>query len=567
MDELRTRLLARRTFLRGAALGGVGLATAAVIGCGDDDDDDAAAPAAPAPAATPAAALPTAAATPTASTAAATPTPAPAPAETVKTGSMTIAVQSSVGETMDPNSTAAIAGDYAGIYDQLLRRDPRTNQYVPEGLATSWQFDENNQTRWIFNLREADWSDGTPFTAEDVKFTLEYIINPDNKSRLISRLNTVESVEVVDPRTAVVVTRAPDPILDRRMISSWVLPKHVYEDADRGPQWQALSGKPIGTGSYTVDRWIQAERTDLLASASSWRGNKGVIEATAANITEASTRAAAFEAGDVSAINSPLLEVRRLQGLHNGGVTAAVNVSNAHTNFSVEYHEGPTSDIRVRMALAHALDNATYADLYEGFAEEMQGQQLTRSDFGFNPNVGPYGYDPDRSRALLQEAGFANGFDAPIGQLTGFDPVVDAHTLAVKDAFDEIGLNANIVNIDVSTWRDHIYGRTPRIMIERWAFSGIGQHDAAFALSWSESSQPSKFYANPGFDRAFNEAIQTMDTDAREKLFWEAVQVMHDDPPAVWSTTRPSVVAWRSDLYNLSLWERPTIFFDQVAIV
>ncbi|MYH40450.1 MAG: hypothetical protein F4150_01415, partial [Chloroflexi bacterium] len=267
------------------------------------------------------------------------------------------------------------------------------------------------------------------------------------------------------------------------------------------------------------------------------------------------------------ALNPPRLDARRHQVLHQGGVTAAVNVSNAHTNFSVEYHEGPTSDIRVRMALAHALDNATYAELYEGFAEEMQGQQLTRSDFGFNPNLGPYGYDPDRSRALLQEAGFANGFDAPIGQLTGFDPVVDAHTLAVKDAFDQIGLNANIVNIDISTWRDHIYGRTPRIMIERWAFSGIGQHDAAFALSWSESSQPSKFYANANFDRAFNEAIQTMDTDAREKLFWEAVQVMHDDPPAVWSTTRPSVVAWRSDQYNLSLWERPTIFFDQVAIV
>ena len=82
MDELRTRLLARRTFLRGAALGGVGLATAVVIGCGDDDDDDAAAPAAAPAAATPAAALPTAAPTPTASTAAATPTPTAAPTET-----------------------------------------------------------------------------------------------------------------------------------------------------------------------------------------------------------------------------------------------------------------------------------------------------------------------------------------------------------------------------------------------------------------------------------------------------------------------------------------------------
>ncbi len=561
MEELRT-LLGRRSFLRGAALGGVGLATAAVIGCGDGDDDDAAAPA---PAATTAPLQATA--TPTASTAAATPTPTAQPPETVKTGSMTIAVQSSVGETLDPNSTAAIAGDYAGIFDQLLRRDPQKNQYVPEGLASSWEFDTSNQTRWVFNLREADWNDGTPFTADDVKFSLEYITDPDNKSRLISRLNTVDHVEVIDPRTAVVVTKAPDPILDRRMISSWVLPKHIYEDAAKGAEWQALSGTPVGTGSYVVDKWIQAERTDLVASASSWRGNKGVIEAVGAQITEGSTRAAAFEAGDVSAIDAPLLEVSRLQGLHNGGVTAAVNVSNAHSNFSVEYHEGPTSDLRVRLALAHALDNVNYATLYEGFAEEMQGQQLTRSDFGFNPNVGPYGYNQEMSRTLLADAGFAGGFDVPIGQLTGRDPIIDAHTLAVKDALDQIGLNASIVNIDTSTWRDHIYGRTPRIMLERWAFSGIGQHDASFALSWSEGSQPSKFYANADFDRAFNTAIMTMDSSAREKLFWEAVQVMHDDPPAVWSTTRPSVVAWRSDQYDLSLWERPTIFFDQVAII
>jgi peptide/nickel transport system substrate-binding protein len=552
ITDLRGPTLGRRTFLRGAALGGVGLATAAVIGCDDDDDDDDSASSAPA--------------APGGSTGSSSSGGSSTPAETVKTGSISIAVQSSVGETLDPNSTAAIASDYGAVFDQLLRRDPRTNEYIAEGLASSWEFDTSDQTRWIFNLREATWNDGTPFTAEDVKFSLEYFINPDNKSRLISRLNTVDHVEVLDPRTAVIVTKDPDPILDRRMISSWILPKHIYEDASKGAEWMALSGTPVGTGSYVVDNWIQGERTDLVPNAGSWRGNKGIVEARGNNITEGSTRTSAFEAGDVAAIDIPLLDAKRIAGLHDGGVTTAVNVGNAHTNFSVEYHEGPTADLRVRLALAHALDNASYVPLYEGFAEEMQGQQLTTSDFGFNPNVGPYGFDPDMSRTLLKDAGFENGFDAPIGQMTGRDAVVDAHTLAVKDALDTVGLNASIVNIDLSTWRDHIYGRTPRIMLERWAFSGIGQHDASFALSWSESSQPSKFYANDDFDRAFNTAITTMDTDAREKLFHEAVQVMHDDPPAVWSTSRPSVVAWRSDQYNLSLWERPTIFFDQVAI-
>ena len=104
-------------------------------------------------------------------------------------------------------------------------------------------------------------------------------------------------------------------------------------------------------------------------------------------------------------------------------------------------------------------------------------------------------------------------------------------------------------------------------MLERWAFSGIGQHDASFALSWSEGSQPSNFYANDDFDKAFNTAITTMDRDTREGHFHDAVQIMHDDPPAVWSTQRPSVAAWRSDLYNLSLWERPCIFVDQISVV
>jgi peptide/nickel transport system substrate-binding protein len=549
ITDLRGLTLGRRTFLRGAALGGVGLATAAVIGCDDDDDDSASsAPAAPA------------------ASGGSSTTPSTAPAETGKTGSISAAVQSSVGETMDPNSTAAIATDYGAIFDQLLRRNTATNQYVAEGLATSWEFDTSVQTRWVFQLRDAEWNDGTPFTAEDVKFSLEYFTDPDNKSRLISRLNTVDHVEVLDPRTAVIVTKAPDPILDRRMISSWILPKHIYEDASKGAEWQALSGTPVGTGSYVVKNWIQGEKTELIPNPGSWRGNKGVVEANAIRIDEASTRAAAFEAGDISVVDAPLLEVKRLEGLHDGGVSAAVNVSNAHTNFSVEYHEGPTADLRVRNALAHAGDPDSYAPLYEGFAKVMQGQQLTDTDFGFNPSLKPYGMDADKSRQLLKDAGFENGFDAPIGQRTGLDPIVDAHTLAFKSALDDVGLNASIVNIDLSTWRDHIYGRTPRIMLERWAFSGIGQHDASFALSWSEGSQPSKFYANDDFDTAFNTAITTMDSPTREGLFQDAVQIMHDDPPAVWHTTRPSVVAWRSDDYNLELWERPAIFYDQIAI-
>ena len=113
---------------------------------------------------------------------------------------------------MDPNTTALAPTEYYAVYDPLTRLDI-TGTVIEPALAESW---EAAGSDWIFSLREAEWSDGTEFTADDVKFSFEYYANPDNASRLISRVNTQESVTVVDPRTVRIRATGTDPIMPRR---------------------------------------------------------------------------------------------------------------------------------------------------------------------------------------------------------------------------------------------------------------------------------------------------------------------------------------------------------------
>ena len=211
----------RRTFLRGAALGGVGLATAAVIGCDDDDDDDDDA----ASTAPPAAGGSTGGSTGSSSSGGSS-----TPAEPAKTVHLSNGA-SGGPPSLDPSSTAAADDIFWGIYDAPTRLD-RDFNVIPH-LASSWEVNPADELEWIFHLNEAEWSDGTKFSAADVAFSHDYYGNPDNGSRLISRVGTVAASRVIDDMTVGIKTKALDPILPRREMFVLTIPKHIFEDASK----------------------------------------------------------------------------------------------------------------------------------------------------------------------------------------------------------------------------------------------------------------------------------------------------------------------------------------------
>ena len=134
--------------------------------------------------------------------------------------------------------------------------------------------DSPKDSSWVFNLRDSEWSDGKKVTADDVGFTIKYAANPENKSRLISRVNTFDSYEVIDDKTVRFRTKKPDATWANRMSLAFIQPKHIYEDATKGPNEQAV--RPVGSGPYLITNYVKDALIEGVESPSSWKGNVGI---------------------------------------------------------------------------------------------------------------------------------------------------------------------------------------------------------------------------------------------------------------------------------------------------
>ncbi len=505
-ELLRTRF-GRRTLLRGAALGGVGLATAAVIGCGDDDDDDEVA--APVATATAAAAAPTA--TPTA-------TPEPVVMGSVITG------RQNKSPSMDPNTTALAPAEYYAVYDPLTRLDA-TGAVVTPALAESW---EPQGRDWIFNLREAEWSDGMPFTAEDVKFSFEYYANPDNQSRLISRVNTQETVTVVDPRTVRIRAAGTDPIMPRRAALPYILPKHVYEATGSQTAFsEELAKNPIGTGSYVVTNIVQDQSIDFAASPSSWRGNKGFAEAKLNIIEEFTTLVAALETRDLDFMSRvPATEVARVNGFANIKTGGPASLGAQHWDFNNRRAEAhPTNDVRVRRALINAIDAQLIIDaVYRSLGSPALNQIPSEPVFGFSPDKTSVPFDPDMARQLLADAGFPNGFSMQVDSRLAGD--AKAEVEATTGFWQDIGLDTNINVLEINIWRDRLYGREQAAWPGAFNAGWVAYlYDASFLYDWYEGAGAYRLWDGPDdptakqFDELYGAATVELDEEARAGIF------------------------------------------------
>ncbi len=569
MDQDVTTVLrqrfGRRAVIRGGVLGGVGLATAAVIGCGDDDDDEpaAAAPAAPAaPAATQAAAAtatataaPAATADPTAAAAAATAAPAP-PA---KTAHLKIA-SGGHSPNLDPDSTAATSFNFWAVFDTLTRLTPEA-EVVPH-MATSWEYDASSGD-WIFTLQEAEWSDGVKFTAADVKFSHDYYSDPANESRLISRVGTYESSRVVDDQTVAISTAGTgDPILPRRSTFVLFKPKHIFDDASKGRDFQAET--PVGTGAYTIDEWVRDSRIEMVASPSSWFGNRGIVSVTDYAIGERTTRTAALETNDVEWADSPgIQDTERVRGF---GAQVGNPQSDSQQGWDIRYFDGPTADPRVRLAVNHAIDVQAQVDvIFLGFSRPMRGQLLSLATFGHNPNLESYGYDPDKARQLLADAGFPNGFDAVVEFRQN-----DAEQRAFSESFigdvNEVGINTENIPVETNVWRDGLYGNKERATFH-WSPWSAFAYEASFAMQWYTKDNRGKFYDNAAFEAAYDAALLEFDDEARRRHYWDATVAMNADTPAAWVLENVRLMAWYEDKLVYSPRRNPTILFDSVEPV
>ena len=343
---------------------------------------------------------------------------------TVSAQTLTIGVRGGP-DSVDPHFTATgtHAESLKHIFDTLvwsgdgLELEPR--------LAESWK--ALNDTTWEFKLRKGvKFHDGSDFTAEDVKFSIERIPVVAGPNPTTIYVRRVKETKIIDAHTIHVVTDGAAPVLPNDFIRLFIVSSKAAAGLTKETANEAFnSGKAaIGTGPYKYVSW--QPKGDLVMDRNDryWGGKEPWARHVRREIANDAARVAQLKAGqldlitrvpatDVAALKrDPKINVQTIDTVYVFNVELDVRdkAINVTAKDGSALDKNPLLDVRVREALDLAIDRKTLAEIaMEGLGQPVN-QMVTPSIFGFNKALGPRKYDPAAGKKLLADAGYPNGF-------------------------------------------------------------------------------------------------------------------------------------------------------------
>lgn len=422
------------------------------------------------------------------------------------------------------------------IHDTLIYRN-KEMKFEP-GLATEWKaLDENT---WEFKLRKGvKFHNGNEFTAEDVKVSLERIINPDEKSPRRNNISAIKEIKIIDSHTVHIITSAPYPILPNRLASEHIISAKYL--AEKGKDH--LAKNPVGTGPYKLTKWVKQEEAVLEANPDYWRGAPKIQKVIFKPVGEAATRIAQLQSGQADIIvNVP---ANQIEAIKNGKDTKIADVPSVRVIYVAFQTQkgGITANPKFRQALTHAVDiDSLIKNVLLGNGYPV-ATALTPSHFGDNPSLKPYKYDPELAKKLLAESGYKGEeiqFDTPNGRYAMDKEMAEA----ITGQLQKVGVN---VKLQVNEWGNHVNLMVSReqkgLYLLGWG-NNTWDADGTLAPLLTKSGSFST-YSNPESDAAIGKARSIMDPKEREKLYHKALQIIHDEAARL--------VNWQQkDVYGVS---------------
>lgn len=335
------------------------------------------------------------------------------------------------------NENQSIAGH---IYSGLVQYDQRTNEIVPD-LATGYEVSADG-TVWTFRLRpNVTWHKGYgAFTADDVKFSLERVLDPATGSLYRGQLASIKEVHAPDPMTVRIVLNEPNSGFLHKLCAfnqGWIVSRRAVTEIG-----ERYSMNPIGTGPFVFERWTTGNEVRLSANADYFGGASTLSEVVFRIVRDETAAAIALENRELDifyALQAPevIERLRRAQG-----VSVLDRPSNNTVNLVLNTTAGPLRDIRVRRAMAHAMNRRALIDGFFRGTKFEATSVLTSTFQEFTEDGVPrYAFDPDRARALLREAGVSN-FRFEITTV-GLNPF-DRFPVALVNDLQQVGIQASV---------------------------------------------------------------------------------------------------------------------------
>jgi peptide/nickel transport system substrate-binding protein len=269
-------------------------------------------------------------------------------------------------------------------------------------LATDWGFSDDGLTL-TFKLREGvKFHDGTDFTSEDVKYTFEWVIDPENAAQNRPLYADIESIDTPDAHTVVMKLSSVNSFLLNNIARMAIVPVSAGDNED-------FTFNPVGTGPYKFESLRRDDRLVLTAFDDYWGGRGEIDVVEFRPIPEDGTRLLAFEAGEIDITQSQPVpsEMERLEA--DPRFIVERTPGTGYTYIGLNNDSAPLDNKLVRQAISHLVHrDAIVSRVLNGIGQPGVSM-ISPNLVWFNPDVPRFDYDPERARELLAEAGFGDG--------------------------------------------------------------------------------------------------------------------------------------------------------------
>ncbi len=414
---------------------------------------------------------------------------------------------------LDPTAGAAAAIDevvYSNLFEGLMRFD--STGAVIAGLARSWDISDDGLV-YTFHLPSGvTFHDGTTFDSEDVKFSLDRARAEDSTNAKKNIFEGIDTVEAIDPTTVRITLSAPDGLFLWQMAKGdavIVAPESAADNATN----------PIGTGPFKFVDWVQGDRVELAKYDGYWGDAVALDSVTFKFISDPTAAFAAMMAQDVDAFpNFPAPEtLAQLDA--DPRFAVVVGATEGETILSTNNQSPPLDDVRVREAIAHAIDRQAIIDgAMFGYGTPI-GTHFNPSNPDYIDLKAQSNYDPEKSIALLAEAGVTDlvlQFKLPPPTYARRGGEIIAAQLRA------VGIETEITNLEWAQWLDEVYKQKDYDL-------SIVSHTEPFDIGIYVRDNYYFNYSSDAMEAIMTELNNTTDPAARTALVHKAQQQIADD--------------------------------------
>ena len=413
------------------------------------------------------------------------------------------------------------------IYNGLVRFKPGTTDVntIEGDLAEKWE-NNSNGTVWTFHLRKGvQWQfNYGEFTSADVKYTFDRLLDPKTGSGFTEDLKVIKEVQTPDKYTVVFQLNQPDPIFLQRLLGDDISGEIVKKEAIEAAGKDSMV-KPVGTGPFMLKEYKLNEKVVLEKNPKYFRGEPKLDGIEFVTMTDQNSVDIAMEKGEIQLATGSgdklwLENMKTKKDLKIDFPGSPISWL-LHLNSSIK----PLGDIRVREAIAHAIDMSKYVKQVVGPGVAKLASGPIASNLDGHADLGVYKYDPELSKKLLKDAGYPNGLELPPNFVNTRPAYYNLMTY-IQEQLRQVGIKMELKQADIPTYQANIRKGLNNAVLKAGTFKSASFAFTDFLGSSIGSTNYSHYNKS---DDLIDQAIHEMDHKKAKEMYADIQKQIMDD--------------------------------------